>query len=173
MHTAPVALLGFVAPGFLCLWFPCLWKHSFSWCRGEQSSSRGSTSGAQGQGYLLLHLMLSPCGGSSFSAYQDSVKGKWKCLHAEPPLLVLTPAHINVIQGLTEGFPHSQPILLYSIPDRHLAAFLLLVFFPSWGIFERHSHSEVKNLQQMPPDRLGGNSTSEKLNVFLILRSTQ
>lgn len=80
--------------------------------------------------------MLSPGGGSSFSAYQDSVKGKWKCLCAELPLLELTPAHINVIQGLTDGilaFPVHSDVICDS---RHLAAFLLFVFFPpDWGIF--------------------------------------
>lgn len=126
-------------------WFS--WLQAFC-IRGFPASGSAGLPGAGGseahvaapqlqrdRGYLLLHLMLSPCGGSSFSAYQDSVKGKWKCLHAELPLLLPTPARINVMQGLGEGIL-SFPVYFALICDsRHLAAFLLLVFFSALGNF--------------------------------------
>lgn len=58
-------------------------------------------------------------------------------------LLELPPAHRNVIQGLTGGI---LPFPVYSgviCDSRHLAAFLLLVFFSqTGGFFERHRHGE-------------------------------
>lgn len=125
------------------------------------------------RGYLLLHLMLSPAGGAASQLTRIVLKGNGNvCLQSCPSWSY--PQHTEMsFKDLQREFWHSQSILVWSVIPGTLLHSFYLYFFPKTGaFFERHSHSGVKNLQQGNPKFLC-NSTSVKLNLFLIFKSTQ